>query len=319
MGQKEELLRIFSLKVRELIRNCDFEFEKLQEIRMRVGQPMIFCYQNRETFLSVHGEMTNCLEKAFYVNQKEIKETMEYIGNYSLYAFEDEVRQGFITIQGGHRVGVAGRAIWQGNGIRSLRHISFLNIRLAHEIQGCADTVLPYLIKKGQVCHTLIISPPGCGKTTLLRDCIRQISNGTKYLEGKSVGVVDERSELGGSYLGIPQNDLGMRTDVLDCCPKSAGILMLVRSMSPDVIAVDEVGTGEDVSAIETAFYCGCKLLATVHGESFQEIKDKPLFAKLLEKQLFERYVVLSRKERIGFVKGIYDESGRSMTEVGKW
>lgn len=143
------------------------------------------------------------------------------------------------------------------------------------------------MVNKGNVCHTLIISPPMCGKTTLLRDLIRQVSDGNTYLPGMSVGVVDERSEIAGSYQGIPQNDLGIRTDILDCCPKAEGMMMLIRSMSPEVVAVDELGDYEDIHAIESVIHCGCKLFATVHGSSIEDIKRKPLMQRLVQ----ERYL----------------------------
>jgi stage III sporulation protein AA len=158
--------------------------------------------------------------------------------------------------------------------------------------------------------HTLIISPPRCGKTTLLRDMIRQISDGNDYVKGCSVGVVDERSELAGSYQGIPQNQMGIRTDVLDGCPKAEGMLMLIRSMSPQVIAVDEIGAPDEVQAIKYAMHCGCKMIATVHGESLEEIRRKPLLEQMISEQCFERYVVLSNRRRVGKIANIYDKDG---------
>ena len=162
-------------------------------------------------------------------------------------------------------------------------------------------------MKKNNVCHTLIISPPMCGKTTLLRDLIRQVSDGNRYLEGKTVGVVDERSEIAGSYQGIPQNDLGIRTDILDCCPKAEGMMMLIRSMSPEVVAVDELGDYEDIHAIESVIHCGCKLFATVHGSSIDDMKRKPLMQRLMQEKVFERYIILQNKDRAGQVKAIFD------------
>jgi stage III sporulation protein AA len=167
--------------------------------------------------------LTDLLAKAVQITKNEIRETMEYISNYSLYAFEDEIRQGFITINGGHRIGIAGKIIIENDEIKGMKHISFINIRLAHQVKGCANKVIPYLIdeKTKGIYHTLIISPPRCGKTTLLRDIIRQLSDGNSRYPGMNVGVVDERSEIGACYMGTPQNDLGIRTDVLDCCPKA--------------------------------------------------------------------------------------------------
>ena len=159
--------------------------------------------------------------------------------------------------------------------------------------------------------HTLIVSPPRGGKTTLLRDIIRQLSNGWVNTPGLTVGVVDERSELAGCYQGIPQNDLGMRTDILDCCPKSEGMQMLVRSMSPDVVAVDELGCEEDFKAVESVIHCGCKLIATAHGNCLEDILDQPFFCKLMEERIFERYIILGKSSQAGELEGILDENGR--------
>ncbi|HWT27864.1 MAG TPA: stage III sporulation protein AA, partial [Mobilitalea sp.] len=180
------------------------------------------------------------------------------------------------------------------------------------------DRVLPYLIDEKQrgIYHTLIISPPRCGKTTLLRDIIRQLSDGSKYLSGMSVGVVDERSEIGACYMGVPQNELGIRTDILDCCPKAKGMLMLIRSMSPQIIAVDEIGSREDLEAIDYVIGCGCKLIATVHGSSIEDIRSKPILSELVQKKLFERYIILSNGTGIGHLEEIYDASGKRLYTV---
>ena len=149
------------------------------------------------------------------------------------------------------------------------------------------------------------------GKTTLIRDLIRQISDGNEYIKGCSVGVVDERSELGGCYLGIAQNHLGTRTDILDCCPKAEGMIMLIRSMAPRVIAVDEIGTSEDIHAIEYAMQCGCRLIASVHSLDMDEASKKPILGDLIRRRMFQRYVVLGQDHGPGKIREIYDERGR--------
>ncbi|QHQ62779.1 stage III sporulation protein AA [Anaerocolumna sedimenticola] len=312
MNKKDELLKIFSIKLRTILSKINFDYDLLQEIRLRVNAPLLVIYDNQEFFVTSQSTLSVSDEDTYVITKNEIRETMEYISNYSLYAFEEELKQGFITITGGHRVGIIGKAVLEENKIKSMKHISFINIRLSHQVKGCADKVIPYITGvMGNDCyHTLIISPPRCGKTTLLRDVIRQLSDGNEKRPGITVGVVDERSEIGACYMGIPQNELGIRTDVLDCCPKAKGMLMLIRSMSPRVIAVDEVGSVEDISAIEYVMNCGCKLIATVHGNSIEDIRNKPILGKLVEEKLFERYILLNNHGGVGHLEEIYDENG---------
>jgi stage III sporulation protein AA len=309
MSTKDELLKILSLKLRTVFGKLSIDFDKLQEIRLRINTPLLIIYNNQESFITEEAKLVNIPTKAIIITKNEIRETMEYISNYSLYAFEEEIRQGFITINGGHRIGIAGKIIIEDDVIKGMKHISFINVRLAHQVKGCADQVLPYIINqqgKG-IYHTLIISPPRCGKTTLLRDIIRQLSDGSSLLPGMSIGVVDERSEIGACYMGTPQNELGIRTDILDCCPKAKGMLMLIRSMSPQIIAVDELGSKEELEAIDYVIGCGCKLIATVHGSSLEDIRNKPTLGELIEKRLFERYIILSNVRGIGHLEEIYD------------
>ena len=303
-NRKQQVLQVLAKPVRSAVEAEGLDFEKVQEIRMRIGKPLILVYDNEERLLP-SGEPAGYL-----ITKEEIRETLEYISHYSLYAYEHEMRQGFITIEGGHRVGVMGKAILEGNKVKNLQYISSVNIRMSHEILGCADKVLPYITKNRQVCHTLVISPPCCGKTTLIRDLIRQISDGNRYVKGCTVGVVDERSEIGGCYLGVAQNQLGMRTDVLDCCPKAEGMIMLIRSMAPQVIAVDEIGSPEDVHAIEYAMQCGCKMIASVHGLSMAEAADKPVLGRMIRERRFERYIILGNEKGPG-------RCGKYMTNGG--
>lgn len=315
---EQDITKLFPTHIRKALGQALFDRNKIYEIRLRVNAPLIVIYQGKEYFLTLEGELIREEAKAYHVQTEDLKEMLEYISGYSLYAFEEEIRQGFLTIVGGHRVGIAGKTILDGNKIKSLKYISYINLRLSHQIKGCASPILPYIIKNRQICHTLIISPPRCGKTTLLRDLIRQVSNGNRYMPGVSVGVVDERSEIAGSYQGIPQNDLGIRTDVLDCCPKAEGMMMLIRSMSPEVVAVDELGDYEDIHAIESVIHCGCKLFATVHGSSIEDIKRKPLLQRLMQEKVFERYIVLYKKDCAGQIKAIYDERGTGLYDASR-
>lgn len=294
----QEIERILSRDIRQTLQRQSLQYDKLQEIRLRIGRPLMMLYANYEWIFED------------IVKKESFQETLEYISNYSLYAYENELKQGFITIEGGHRVGMAGQVVIENGKVKNLKQISSMNIRVAHEVLNCADIVFPYIAEGRRMCHTLIISPPRCGKTTLLRDIIRQISNGNRWIKGCTVGVVDERSEIGGCYMGVPQNQIGIRTDILDCCPKAEGMLMLIRAMSPDVIAVDEIGSPEDVHALEYAMHCGCKMIATVHGRTMEEIRKKPLFEELVKMHRFERYIVLGNRQRIGEIEGIYDARG---------
>lgn len=310
MTKKEEILKIVSGKIRRVLEQSRIDFECLQELRLRINEPFILLYAGNEYFMSESGILLRQAKEGYVVTANDVKETLEYISNFSLYAYEDEIRQGFITVQGGHRIGLAGKVILEQGKVKSVKHISFINIRMSHEKKGCGAGILPYIYENDRICHTLIISPPGCGKTTLLRDIVRLVSNGDETRPGISVGVVDERSEIGACYLGVPQNDVGMRTDVLDCCPKAEGMLMMIRSMSPVVIAVDEIGKREDIEALAYVMNCGCQIIATVHGSSIEDIKNKPVLRKLVEEKMFKRFVVLSGGTIPGQVENIFDERG---------
>ncbi len=308
---EKEVFRIFAGTVKEILGKAQIDTEELQEVRMRTGSPLFLKYRGCEWTVDRNGDLWEDWKKGYRVQKEELQETLEYLSGYSMYAFDEDMKQGYLTIPGGHRVGLAGKIVTENGKVQCIRYISFLNIRLSHEIRGCAEKVLPYVTANGQVCHTLIISPPGAGKTTLLRDLVRLISDGNPWLAGQNVGVADERSELGGAYLGVPQNDLGMRTDLLDGCPKGLGMMMLLRSMSPQVIAVDEIGSEADSEALESVFYCGCKLLATVHGNTLEDVKKKPLIRRLIRQRMFERYIILGYGRGPGTVVQILDEQER--------
>lgn len=305
---KNSILQLFPSEYRALWQTVAGRQESIQEIRLRKGRPIILHTSDRELFLSERGEITGDLRSAMNADEEMLDGIFDHICNYSPYAFEEELRQGFITVEGGHRVGVAGQAVLERDGsVRTLKNISFLNIRIAHQIKGAADIVLPGLYRGGRLKSTLIISPPGCGKTTLLRDLIRQISDGNVYGRGMTVGVVDERSELGGAFMGKPQNDMGLRTDVLDGCPKDTGMLMLLRSMAPEVIAIDELGNPSELEALKRAAGCGCKILSTVHGESLAEVIYRFDGDEAVWKRLFELYLILGRENGRYLVREILE------------
>lgn len=293
MDTENTLIKIFAGNLRNIFQMADICFENLMEIRLRVNNPLSIRYSNEELFISKGGKFETNYKNAYIVTMDDISKTMEYIGNYSLYAFDEEIRQGFITIYGGHRIGIAGQVIADDDKIRGIKNISFINIRVAHQIIGCADDIISYLYENGQLLDCLIISPPGLGKTTLLRDIIRQVSDGNNGSQGLKVGIVDERSEIAGCYLGIPGNDVGRRTDVMDCCPKKQGMMMLIRSMSPEVIAIDEIGGEEDICAISKVINCGCKIIATIHASSYDEADEKlkNIYKNFKLKILLERQI----------------------------
>lgn len=300
-----EFYKIFPAGLRERMTKISLLEEGYTEVRLRCNAPLILHKGKEEFFLHAHTGLTKDAKVAYKISVNEIREMMEYISNFSVYAYEDEMRQGFLTIQGGHRVGICGKAVMQEKKIKTIRNISFLNLRLAREKKGCADGVLPYLFENGRLCHTLIVSPPGCGKTTLLRDIIRQLSN-----KGNKIGVVDERSEIAACYHGVPQNDLGIRTDVLDGCTKTTGVELLLRSMSPEVIAVDELGGAEDIATMKKSIYCGCKLLATAHGEGREDWFLKGGRVERVSDIPFERYIFLKADGPPGQIAEVCDAAG---------
>lgn len=316
MKNENDLIRLFSINIRNRLKMLRLDIDRLQEIRMRINGPMILKYAGREYIVEENGGIGQVSQRPYIVVQNEMRETMEYISNYSLYAFEDEIRQGFITVQGGHRVGISGKVVVEDGHIKTIKYISSINIRISHEVKGCATKVLNSIYNANSIYHTLIISPPGCGKTTLLRDLVRQLSNGTQKRRGLTVGVVDERSEIASCYMGIPQNDVGVRTDVLDCCPKDKGMMMLIRSMAPEVIAIDEIGGIEEINSIKYAINCGCRMIATVHGSSLEDVNRRYGVNSLIRDEIFERCIILDKIRGVGNVTAIYDMSGKEVIRL---
>ncbi len=305
----EESFEYLSVELRKII-GIISKGACIHEIRLRVGKPLIVYTDKGELCVSAEGFAVPC-NKGYIVPIKDIRETLEYVSNYSLYAYEEELKKGYITMTGGNRVGICGKVILDGERIKGIRNISSVNIRLAHEITGCAAEVMHYIYNGVEINSTLIASPPGGGKTTILRDIIRCLSDGTQNHSGISVGVADERSEIAACHMGVPQNNIGIRTDVLDGCPKALGMMMLIRSMSPKVVAVDEIGSSQDAAAIMYAINCGSRIIATIHGGSMEELLDKEVVKTLIASHAFTRIIMLGNSTRPGVVEGIYDGEGK--------
>ncbi|SFL81401.1 stage III sporulation protein AA [Pelosinus propionicus] len=316
---EESIYPVLPVQIITMINAVPLErLKDLTEIRLRINQPLMLVLGNQDIIINPLGKVVLEYNEAYLCSQDDIQRTLQLMSKNSLYAFEHQLKLGFLTIDGGHRIGLTGQAIIDAEKVKTLKSINGLNIRLAREVKGCADQIIPYIItKEGQVLNTLIVSPPRCGKTTILRDLIRQISMGSKMNKGLPVGVVDERSEIAACKSGISTVDLGIRTDVLDSCPKAMGMLMLIRSMSPAVIATDELGRAEDILAVREALNAGVSVITTVHSKDLSELLHRPNVRELVESKYFHRYILLSDSPRIGTIKKIIDSSNNKILWEG--
>lgn len=260
---------------------------QLEEIRLICGQPIRISYGRTEKFLTKN------------ISKDDLQKILNNLIKFSYYAYEDDLAKGFVTIEGGHRVGICGKTVIKNGEPALIKEISSLNIRFAKEIKGCASSLIPILIQNNHPINTLIVSPPGCGKTTMLRDIVRILS--TRQIK---VAVCDERSEIAGMYNSMPSFDLGPRTDVLDGCDKSYGISMLIRSMSPDVIITDEIGKTADIKSAEICSVAGVSLITSVHGNCRRDILESPINT-LIRNGTFKNIVYLSSEQGPGTVKDI--------------
>ncbi|WP_372995277.1 stage III sporulation protein AA [Lutispora sp.] len=310
----DEIIDFLPPKIKWLIRKCTSnKIHQAEEIRLRLGKPLIISGSDWDFFIDDMGYLTKEIKNAYITTKDDIRKASEIIQGFSVYSFGEELKNGYITIPGGHRIGISGRAVIDDGNVKTIKDISFINYRIAKEIIGAADKAIPYIIAgNSSIYNTLIISPPQCGKTTLLRDIVRQLSNGIKSqnIKGFKIGLVDERSEIAACFLGEPRNDVGIRTDVLDACPKSQGIIMLIRSMSPDIIATDEIGRKEDADALMEGANAGVKIIATMHGSDIDDLFRK-IELKKLHSNYFERILVLGRSKGVGTIEKIYDREGR--------
>ncbi len=278
----------------------------LEELRLKAECPLLLRFRQREAFLGADEALTEGDGGPLRpVSPEELRRTLLLLSNASFYALEEELRRGYITLPGGHRVGLTGRAVLEKGTIRTLKEISSVNIRIARPVPGAAKDLLPRLLdENGAFCQTLLVSPPRAGKTTLLRDLARMLSEG-EGVAPLRVGLVDERSELAAMREGVAQLPVGLRTDVLDGCPKAEGLLLLLRSMSPQVLVCDELGRPEDGPALAEAANAGVRVLATAHGRDLAELRRRPVLAGLLDQGCFRRIVVLSRRNGPGTVEQV--------------
>lgn len=273
--------------------------EQIEEIRVRVLRPLEVIVKGKAHFFP------------YQVTSEDGMHLLNKLSQYSIYAIEEELKRGFITVQGGHRVGLAGKVVTDGGSVKAIRHVTSFNIRIAKQKIGIAEPLLPY-VYNGRWHNTMIIGSPQTGKTTLLRDAARMMSTGIseKHIPAQKVGIVDERSEIAGCVKGIPQFELGNRVDVLDACPKAEGMMMMIRSMSPDVLIVDEIGRAEDSDAVLEAVNAGVCIWTTVHGRKWKDVAQRPTLRPIIEQAVFERFIELTNEGGPGTVRRITDASG---------
>lgn len=284
------ILLYFPNAIREKL-EC-YDLHLLEEIRVRNTKPI---------FLRIGQEE---IQTNYMVCTEEVLEILQKICDNSIYTYQNQICNGYITIKGGHRIGITGNVVIDKNGqVSNISHICSLNFRIARQILNCSNSIMKYIlnIKENSIFNTMIISPPGRGKTTLLRDTIRRLSNGMEeyHFKGVNVGLVDERGEIAAMYKGIPQNDVGRRTDVLDNISKEIGMKMLIRSMNPQIIVADEIGTCKDIEAIKYAVCCGVKGIFTAHGKDIEDITQNPILRDLCDLKVIDRIISIGENRQI--------------------
>lgn len=278
------ILNCFPRQISQLIEENvnNFELNILEEIRIRNNLPIILKLRQTEKIID------------YKISTDEINYIFQKICENSIYSYQNQIASGFITIQGGNRVGIVGTAVIKDNKVINFNYISSLNFRISRQIIGCSNSIMEEIInaEENTIYNTLIISSPGMGKTTLLKDIIRNISNGIEgKLNGMNVAVIDERGEISATYKGIMQNDLGIRTDVINDIPKAIGMNIAIRSMAPKVIIADEIGSKQDADSIKYAMCCGVKGIFTAHGKNIEELTKNPELNDLIKSKVFDKII----------------------------
>ena len=275
---------------------------KLKEIRMRNGYPIVVDYGGIY-YLGSNG-ITDVISKSIICDKTMIDFVITHACENSIYVYNEEIKQGFITVEGGIRIGLAGTCVNEKGDIKTIKNLSSINIRLPHEIRDCSLKILEF-ITEPQISNTLILSPPGAGKTTLLRDLAFQISQ--RYI--KNVLIIDERNEIANVVNGFSRYKLGIFCDVITNCSKQFGLENGIRSMRPDVVMTDEIANVDDINAVLYAQGCGVKVIATTHCDNLENLQTKKDFQQLLSNRAFNRYVVLSSRNGAGTLEGVYDKN----------
>ncbi len=306
---QQSILEALPSTIQKIINKLPYHLlHGLEEIRIRENRPLMIHSNGRDYFVTKEGGCVNNPTTSYWVTADDTYKILQLISDYSIYAFDEEIRNGYITLRGGHRVGMSGKTVLENGKIRTMKYIKSFNFRICREVFGAADKIMPFLLSGQNIYHTLILSPPQMGKTTLLRDIARNISDGFPGFRGIKVGIVDERSEIAGCWNGLPQKSVGMKTDILDGCPKAAGIMMMIRSMSPKVIITDEIGRSEDAAAIHEALNAGISIITSAHAADIQDALARPILSKLLESRIFKRIAVLGNSLGVGTLEKLYTE-----------
>lgn len=275
-----------------LIAMFESQADSIQEIRLRIMKPLVAETLKGSFFVSEYGEISSNIKNAYILKPDDIRAVFQNICENSVYAYLEDIKQGFITIKGGHRIGFTGKAVCDRGKIESFKDISSINIRIAREYKNSSKDFAEYIINDNKIKSTLFVSPPMCGKTTIIRDVARELSD-----RGFKISIADDRGEIAAMYKGIPQNDVGIHTDVIENAPKKEAISMMLRTMSPKVIISDEISNLEDACGVMQCFGTGVKVMGSAHGNTLEDIVDKSFLKPLIGRGGFENIIVLSLNE----------------------